>query len=370
MSNNSPLPPPTPISRLLRIVLLTAGGFAFVAILLLLWSRSVEGVPAWGARIVAFLLLGTGLLAWNFHIKILYLAGEEDEWYVLLGWDRRTVGFVRAGLNRIKPAQQTEPWRRVQPLYIKHDVKAQNKQLDSFDVHVRVRLEIYPQVVHGPDARWLRDQYPVGVESVARGMLTDVVTAELRRTASYSQVIEKDAEQSLRQAINEKLTLLAYKGAYVDESVTFVDIMVPAEVLAQRTKTRTELNTLLTIREVAHDMGISTDELLIQRALEQLPAARSRQSVGEIAAVLQLLRAQQSSMPPSQLVPPEARLETVIPSAVDDEIGEVVDISVTHEVETGKRPTTYVEGQYQTINPDPHDPDAEGDNTKSIFSPF
>lgn len=366
MSNSPPPSSSTLLTRFLQIAAVLLIACAAVGLMIYLWGESTfDGVMVWVTRLVALGLIGVGLAAWRLPLKVLYLAGEEDEWYVLLGWDRRTIGFVKAGITRITPVQQTEAWGRVQPLFIKHDVKAQNKLLDSFDVHARVRLDVYPSVVSGADARWLRDQYPKGVAGMAQSLLTDVITAQLRKITSFREVVEQEAEAMLREAINQKFGFLAHRGVYIDETATFVDVMVSAELLMQRSKTRAELSTLQIIRDVAHDMGISTDELLIQRALEQLPTARSRQSISEITAVLQMLRQQPVQKPTVAQLPIRSEAE-VLPPPIEDEIGDVVEDEAP--VSSVQRPLSYVEGQYQAI--DPNDPDSEGDSTKSIFSPF
>ncbi len=332
-------PSSTPLGRVIRTILITAGIFAFIGLLILLWGESTfDGMAVWLTRLIALSLVTAGLLAWRLPIKPIYLTGEEDMWYVILGWDERTVGFTKAGMRRILPIQKVEKWRRVMPLFIKHNVTAQNRLLDTFDVHVRLRFEVYPDRTHHTDARWLRDQYPKNLDAMIRGTLGDIVTTELRKVASFTQVIEQEAEQNIREAINAKFAFLLEKGIFIDEAATFVDIMVSTEVLAQRVKARAELSTLQIIRDVAHDMGITTDELLIQRALEKLPDARARQSVSEIAAVLQMLRNQQA---------------TPLPASTDDYYA---------EDEFG-----YIEGDYYD---DPNDPDAEDGDSRSVYSPF
>lgn len=367
-SRKSAPPPPSSAAPndFFQTALLFMFGFAAAAILVYLWGEhSLHGRWTLLSRLAALALLGVGLVAWRLRIKLVHLAGEEDEWYVLSSWNGRTIGFLRAGFNRITPIQKTEAWTRVLPLFIKEDVNAQNKLLDSFDVHARVKFEVYPDMVAGAEARWLRDHYPKGIEDMVRGMLRDVVAAELRKVDSYSQVMNREgaAEASLREAINRKFAFLAEKGVYLDEAVTFVDIMVSAALLMQRSKTRAELSTLQIIRDVAHDMGISTDELLIQRALEQLPNSRSRQNIGEIAAVLQMIRQEASykaALPPHSVV--DVDLEGDAEDIEDDWDEDDEDYAQT--------PSSYVEGQFEPIEPDPHDPDDEGDGSKSIFSPF
>lgn len=324
-----------PLGRVVRTILITFSIFAFVGLLIFIWGESTfDGVAAWITRMIASALVVVGLVAWRLPLKPVYLTGEEDMWYVVLGWDERTVGFIKSGMGRVTPIQQVEKWRRVGPIFIKHNVTAQNRLLDTFDVHVRLRFEVYPEMSHGPDARWLRDQYPKNLDAMARGIVGDAVVTEMRRIESFSQVIEHEAEETIREAINAKFSFLAEKGIFIDETSTFVDIMVSPEVLAQRVKARAELSTLQIIRNVAHDMGISTDELLIQRALERLPDARARQSVSEIAAVLQMLRSQQATPLPA-------------PTDIEDD--------------------GYIEGDYYD---DPNDPDADDSDSRSVYSPF
>jgi hypothetical protein len=318
--------------------------------------------------LIALAVLGFGLVGWRFPLKPTYLEGEESEWYVLQGWDKRTVGFVEEGINFIKPIQQVQRWKRVQPLFIKHDVSAQNKTMDTFDVHLRVHFVVDPRGVLGANALWLKEQYPEGIVGMAKGMLTDAATDELRKISSFSQVVEKEAEEKLKNRINRKFAFLADKGIRIDELATFVDIMVSKDVLMQRVQARAEWSTMQIIRDVAHDLGISTDELLIQRALERLPDSRSRQSVGEIAAVLQLLRSDTPATPQIQerVAIPEGydAPEVIYDEGVVDD-GEIVD----DEFDTQGRPRSFVEGQYAAD--DPNDPDPDDDEaSRSYYSPF
>ncbi len=340
MSTSQPAPT-NMLKQTLHTMGMILGGCALAAVaIFLIGERAFDGPVAWFTRLVALSLLILGVVGWRLRLKTIYLAGEEDEWFVLHGWDGRTIGFVKSGMRHITPIQSTAPWRRVQPLFIKHTVTAQNQMLDSFEVHMRVRLEVFPDGVRSVEARWLFDNYPQAIETTARSLLADTATTELRKIDSFSGTIEYETENIIREAINSKFAFMQNYGIYVDEAATFADIMVSAEVLQQRIQARAELSTLQIIRDVAHDLGISTDELLIQRALENLPNMRSRQNIGEIAAVLQALRTQTLQSPPL--------LEEVIVPA------------------TESSPTTYVEGEYY----DPNDPDAEDDDSRPIYSPF
>lgn len=364
--------PPTEygsLQRFLRIVGAMFGGSLVVALVIyLVGESSFDGVAVWLTRLFALLVVGFGLVGWRFSIKPTYLEGEEGEWYVLQGWDKRTIGFVSAGICFIRPIQRVERWKRVHPLMIKHDVEAQNKTMDSFDVHLRTHFVVEPRGILGANALWLKEQYPTGVEAMIKGMLKDTVTDELRKVVSFTQVVEKAAEETLKETINRKFAFLAAKGIQIDELATFVDIMVSKDVLMRRVEARADWSTMQIIRDVAHDLGISTDELLIQRALERLPDARSRQSVGEIAAVLQLLRSQPST--PSQIeegasvVEDYAEQEVIYEDEMDDEVEIFED-----EFDTQGRPRTFVEGQYMAD--DPNDPDPDDDEaSRSYYSPF
>jgi hypothetical protein len=362
--------PPTEygsLERFLRLFGIMVGGSGFVAfVIYFVGENSFDGVAVWLTRLIAVAVLGFGLVGWKFPLKPTYLEGEENEWYVLQGWDKRTVGFVEAGISFIKPIQRVERWKRVQPLFIKHDVSAQNKTMDTFDVHLRVHFVVDPSGVLGANALWLKEQYPEGIVGMTKGMLTDAATDELRKISSFSQVVEKEAEEKLKHTINRKFAFLGDKGIRIDELATFVDIMVSKDVLMQRVQARAEWSTMQIIRDVAHDLGISTDELLIQRALERLPDSRSRQSVGEIAAVLQLLRSESTVSPQIQSPIPEGYDQPeVIYDELVDENGEIID----QEFDTRGQPRTFVEGQY--VADDPNDPDPDDDEaSRSYYSPF
>lgn len=342
----------SPMNHVLRTIGSITGGILVAAfILYILSGLFFDGAMLSIIRALSILLGAFGLIAWNFPLKPVYLAGEADEWYTLLGWDGRTIGYVKAGPAMIKPIQQTRRWLRVSPMFIKHDAEAQNRLLDTFEIHMRVSLNIYPNEAKHANARWLLDVYPEGLMGMIRGTLNDIVKAELRGLDSFSRVVEAETEQSIRDAINEKFDWLAEKGVYLNPSATFVDVMVAADLLVKRTKARAELSTLQLIRDVAHDMGMTTDELLLQRALERLPETRtSRLSVSEIAGVLQALRAQK----PRQIEPP------VVIEPSYETINEPDEPAYTP-------PSSYVEGYYQVI--DPNDPD-EDDGPKGIYSPF
>ncbi len=358
------------LERFLRMFGVIFGGACFIAfIIYFIGENSFDGAAVWLTRLLALAIVVLGVVGWRLRIRPIYLEGEEGEWYILQGWDKRTIGFVAAGFNFIKPIQRAERWKRVQPLFIKHDVSAQNKTMDTFDVHLRVHFQIDPDNVLDANALWLKEQYPAGIVGMTKGMLTDAATDELRKISSFSQVVEKEAEEKLKNTINRKFAFLAAKGIRIDELATFVDIMVSRDVLMQRVQARAEWSTMQIIRDVAHDLGISTDELLIQRALERLPDARSRQSVGEIAAVLQMLRSQ--TTPPSQIqeslyVQEEPhQLAPSYENEIIEDDGEIVDQGYISQ----SQPRSFVEGQYSAD--DPNDPDPDDDEaSRSYFSPF
>lgn len=345
----------SPMSHLLRTVGSITGGVLVAAFAVYLLSGLFfDGFLLSLVRFLSIVLAGFGLVAWNFRLKPVYLTGEADEWYVLLGWDGRTIGFVKAGPTMIKPIQQTRRWLRVNPMFVKHDAQAQNRLLDTFDIHMRVSFNIFPNEARHANARWLMDVYPDGLMGMIRGTLNDIAKAELRGLDSFSRVVESQTENSIKAAINDKFGWLVEKGVHLNAAVTFVDVMVAADLLVKRTKARAELSTLQLIRDVAHDMGMTTDELLLQRALERLPDTRTaRVNVSEIAGVLQALRAQK----PRQLEPP--------PPSEPPIYAEIEETERT--AYTPPPPASYVEGYYQVI--DPNDPD-EDDGTKGIYSPF
>lgn len=343
----------SPISHVLRTVGSLTGGILLSAFILYILSGVLfDGLLLSIVRLLAFALAGFGLVAWNLPLKPVYLTGEADEWHTLLGWDGRTIGYVKAGPAMIKPIQRTRRWLRVNPMFVKHDTQAQNRLLDTFDIHIRVSFDIYPSQARHANARWLMDVYPDGLMGMIRGTLNDIAKAELRGLDSFSRVVESQTEDSIKAAVNDKFGWLADKGVYLNAGATFVDVMVAADLLVKRTKARAELSTLQLIRDVAHDMGMTTDELLLQRALERLPDTRTaRVNVSEIAGVLQALRAQK----PRQLEAPHVS-EAVLQPDIEEPTGP-----------TYTPPSSYVEGYYQVI--DPNDPD-DTDGPKGIYSPF
>jgi hypothetical protein len=318
------------------------------------------------AGIVAF-----GVTSLQRPLKPVYLLGEDDDWYYLLGWDQKIVGFVHAGgfgVKRIPMLQEAVKWKRVTPLLIVDQFAAHTRVHDTFDVHVKTIFEIHPDWVQTTkNARWLIENYPDEMINTAKAIIKDLVQAEMRQVELFSDATEAATEQRLRDTIHRAFDMWQPYGVYINEDVSHVDIMVAQDVRRKRVDARAELSRIQIIRDVARDMGITTDELLIQRALERLPDSRSRQSVGEIAAVLQMLRQQ---MPVEKL--PDHHPPDDTPSEpeirVEDSSG-AEQRPLVHSTDVNEeKPASYVEGYYEPV--DDYDPDRDGDGPTGIHSPF
>lgn len=364
------------LSRAVSIVGQYVIGAAIAAGVLLLLGQILfgDGFLGWVIRLVALGVFFFGATLWRQRIKIVYLEGEEDIWYGLYSWNKRLIGFVPAGVLRIRPLQTFYKWRQITPIFIRQDVTARNKLHDRFNVHVRVRYNLHPEVPLWADARWLMAQYPEGIVNTTKSIVSDVVTAALKQIGSFSLVIEETTETELKEAINAKLGFLSAKGVEIDPYATFVDIMVPDEIMQQQVKTRAEFTTLQVIREIAHDMGMTTDELLLQRALEQMPVSRGQKSHREIVAVLQMLRNERMQELRNAGIhvdtPPPMQIPAHTPSPDDENVLMVDDVIIVEPPQEDEPviPRGYVEGIYEPI--DNNDPDGEDNQPRGIYSPF
>jgi len=299
-------------------------------------------------------------------IKPVYLRGEDDDWYYLIGWDRKMVGFIHAGgvgVKRIPLLQEAIKWRRITPLIVADHYTAHTRIHDTFDVYVKIIFELHPDWVEASkNARWLIESYPDSILNAAKNIIKDLIQGEMRQVEHFSVATESSTERALRDKIHSTFQMWEPNGVYVNENVTHVDIMVAQDVRRKRVDARAELSRIQIIRDVARDMGITTDELLIQRALERLPDSRTRQSVSEIAAVLQMLRRQ---MPVQQL--PDSPDYDDSPERPDIHVDEP-DREAGYEHQDTSDTTSYVEGYYEPL--DDYDPDRDDNGPKGIYSPF
>lgn len=346
------------LSEALNIAFKYALGFGFVAALVILAGENLlASTPlVWLTRLLGVGILYYGLTAWTRPLKPAILPGEDDEWYYLLGWDGRRIGFISAGTHRINPLQSTEYWRRITPVIAKIETTVHNKQLDTFDVYVKVLFDIRPWAVETTKGiRFLSENYPDGLVTMATGILEDIILQTMRRVDGFSVAIEHQTEAEMAAAIMSRFEAWEANGVFVNADSLLVDIMVTQDLLQKRIEARAELSVLQIIRDVAHDMGISTDELLIQRTLERLPEARTRQNLSEIADVLKLLR----DMPEKSPAKSTDGFEMDI--RVEPNQAEHAQLPV-------ETPSTYIEGSYEYV--DEYDPDADDDQPRDIYSPF
>ncbi len=347
-------------------------GFGFAAFFIFLLGEGLLGASGlnWISRVVAGLVGLFGLIAWAQPLKVVHLKGEDDEWHILKGWDGRIIALIPGGgVRRITPLQETIYWRRVNPIMVKMDTLAHNRHYDKFEIHVRVLFEFDFEYVYGSkNFRWVQENYPDNIKATAEGILANIVSEHMKQVQSFNLAVEEETEANIKAAIHQKFSMWEDYGVFINENVTFVDVMIPQEVWEQRTSIRAELSVLQIIREVAHDMGINTNELLIQRTLERLPHAKTRQNVGEIAAVLQMLHSQSIQQLESGTyeddlpTEPQIRVEEPVRPAPE---AEVIDEEPPINPDD-TTPTAYVEGVYEPI--DDIDPDADGGGT--IYSPF
>lgn len=356
-----PASEPNDLQRALRIIGKFAGFSLLAAAAVFILGEIIFGdsFAVWLTRLLALAVLAGGLMLLRYPVRVVFLQGKEDTWYALYSWDHHLIGFVPRGMARILPLQHTEKWREVHPVFVRHDVQARNRQYDMFTVHVRVSFDVLPDEVYGADARWLYEQYPDGLEVMVKQKIGDVVSAELRNVDSFSRTIEAETETALCETLNRAFEFLSNKGIDIRPQATLVDIIIPDEILKQRMKIRAEYSTLQIIREVAHDMGMSTDELLMQRVLENLPRVPSnRLSQRDIIAAVQAFGAERgvlSGQPlPHRLAsPPEA-------AYIEDK-----DFVPDDQEAPGSR--SFIEGRYEPI--DENDPDSDG-SPRGYVSPF
>ncbi|MBI5931759.1 MAG: hypothetical protein HY862_20785 [Chloroflexi bacterium] len=368
-----PQMPPNPFIRLLQVwgTFCAAGIVGGLLVYVIGSSLSDSGMVEGFFAFIAIGLVLLGSSAAFLPIKILYLTGEADQWYLLLGWDDRLISFLPTGMARIKPAQQTRKWMRIHPLVIKHDMQIYTGSRDLFDVHFKVVLTVNPYHVKYMDAQALYDQYKDGLIATVRGTIEDLVIRKMRSIHSFTQVAEeRSIEGALINAINSSLDMFATRGVAVVAEQTFVDIMVPKELLAQRIRTRADLTELQVIRNAAHELGIPLTELLVQQVLSKLtsPQRATRISQQEVMAALELLNRQQPPLAsPMGFTPPEEPLPIQPPPPIAPPIeNEFVTGDTAPISPEPSKPTTYIEGTYRYS--DDNDPD--GDTPKRYVSPF
>ena len=324
----------------------------------------------WLTRVGSGLLALFGLIAWAQPLKVVHLKGEDDEWHFLKGWDGRIAALIAGGgIRRITPLQETEYWRRVNPIMVKMETIAHTRHYDKFEVYVRALFEFdFTYVTGSKNFRWIQENYPDNVKAIAEGILDNIVSEHMKQIQTFNLAVEEETEANIKAAIHRKFAMWEGYGVFLNEHVTFVDVMIPQEVWEQRTSIRAELSVLQIIREVAHDMGINTNELLIQRTLERLPHAKTRQNVGEIAAVLQMLHVQSRQQLEAGTyeddLPTETQIRVEEPAPAPPQVEIIDDEPPINPDDTS--PTAYVEGVYEPI--DDIDPDAGGSGT--IYSPF
>lgn len=369
----------TDVSRTVTIIAqYLGGGVVLFVIVYFLAGLLFDGILASFFRLLG-LAAAIGIAsAWGWKSKMIHLRGEEDQWYVVRGWNRRVQGFLRSGFNRITPLQIVDNnMVQIAPIFIRHDIKGvHNQSMDRFDVHMRVNLLVDPSKASGADARWLIGNYPDKIAGMVKGMMEDIAKIEVRRIDRFTKVMETDTEQILREQLAAKLIFLEGRGVTIMPNSILVDIHIPDELIAQRLKTRAEFTTLQAIRDVANDMGISTDELLIQQVLQRLPHLSGKNAHREIARILHQLGMQgqptyrQTPPPP----PPSAAIPEAVPPIPDQVAWQVEEPTAETPLEENPppnqqaRPRGYVEGHYSPI--DDSDPDSDGSQQKGIFSPF
>ncbi|NDJ87077.1 MAG: hypothetical protein GYB66_14455 [Chloroflexi bacterium] len=363
---NQPPAESGPLTSALRTIGILLGGFSFVALLVFLWGENtLNGGTVWFSRLAALALVILGIIVWRLRWKPVYLSGEKDAWHVILGWDGRTLGFARSGVSRLRPIQRTAPWARVHPLTVHHDIQTRNRLQERFDVHVRVALTIYPEDATGADARWLRDVYPDKLSEMVRGIINETVTRALRSANSLTQMAEYSLEERLSDQIHDALDFLSARGVSVNTEATFVDVMIAADMLVRRLRAGATPDVIQAIRNVAHQMGIATDETLIQQVLAALPKRRTQTTLQDIAAILQSVHnadsIRETPAPTTTEAPPahEPNADTLEQPAAAGLPPEPVD----------QQPTHYIEGTYQKDQPDPNNPDSDNES-QQFYSPF
>ncbi len=362
---SQPPMPPSPFIRLLQVwgTFCAAGIIGGLVVYLIGTSLSDSGIIEgfFALTAIGFALLGSA--AAFMPIRIVYLTGEADQWYLRLGWDDRLLGFLPTGMARIKPVQQTQKWKRVFPLTIKHDMQVYTGSRDLFDVHFKVLLMINPHDVKSMEAQLLYDQYPDGLITAVTSAIEDIITRKMRGIHSFTQVAEeRSIEGALINLINSGLGIFISWGVAITAEQTFVDIMIPKEALAQRLRTRTDLIELQVIRNAAHEMGIPLTELLVQQVLSKLtsPQRATRISQQEVMAALELLNRQQQPQTPPAFVAPQ------VPPIQPPPENEFVANGTGPIAPEPANPTSYIEGAYRYS--DDNDPD--GDTPKRYVSPF
>lgn len=370
-SSSAPPAPPNPFVRLAQVwgVLFIAGVVAGLLIYLigtiLSDSDVVKGFFGFiGLSVVVF----AGSAAF-LPIKPIYLTGEGDQWYLVLGWDNRLQGFLPTGrMTRIKPAQQIRKWVRVGPVMIKHDMQVYTGSRDLFDVHFRVMLRVNPSDVRFADAQGLYDLYRDNLIGMVRATIEDMIVRKMRTIHSFTQVAEeRGIEGALIAAINNNFAYLEGKGIQIIADQTFIDIMVPKEVLAQRIRTRADLTELQVIRNAAHELGIPITELLVQQVLSKLtsPQRTARISQQEVMTALEILGRQ--STPPNGIVPPE--MPSVQPPAPPPPLPSEYITEEPPLPPEPPKPTTYIEGNYR-YSDEQHPNDPDGNAPTKYVSPF
>lgn len=322
----------------------------------------------WLFRLGAVGIFVFGLTSWNRPLVPKTLEGPLHRYYPVFRFDNTPLRLIQAGNRMMCPSEYVDETQGIEvtqlTIEIEYKRTAYNRTFDTFDVNLKLKFDIRPDLVAGFDVLWFIANYTDGMKSEIGTVLSDLVIQTMRDIEGFSIAIERETEQAIKEMVMSEFEGWRDRGLVINANASFVNVLVAEQVLSSRVEARAELSILQIIQDVARDMDIPATELIIQRTLEKLPQARTKQDIGAIADVLRAvhLDTMQSTRPESS--------PTTEPVEDDYEMDIRVDPNRRQsrpQLEDSK-PRSFVEGEYEFT--DDNDPDAEDTGTTRHISPF
>jgi hypothetical protein len=353
-----------------KIYIKYLAGAALVAIAIFVIGESfARGMSiVWLFRIGAGATLLFGLTNWNRPIVPRLLEGPPHKYYPVYRYDNTPARLIQAGNRMICPSEYVNDAQGVevtQPaIEIEFRRTTYNRTFDTFDVYLKLKFDLHPQQAIGFGALWFVTNYTEGMRSEIETVLSDLVIQTMRDIEGFSVAIERATEEAIKEMVMAEFEPWADRGLVINPSASFVNVLVAEKVLNSRVEARAELSILQIIRDVAQEMDIPVNELMIQRTLEKLPQARTKQDIGAIAEVLRAVHQDAVASTRPESVPTSEQVED------DYEMDIRVDPNrrQSHPQLEDSHPRSFVEGEYEFT--DDNDPDAEDTGTTRHISPF
>lgn len=317
----------------------------------------------WLFRLGAVGVLLFGLTNWNRPIVPRFLEGPPYKFYLVFRYDTTPVRLIQAGNRMICPSEYVNDAQAIEvtlpTIEIEFKRTAYNRTFDTFDVYLKLKFDLRPNLASGFGALWFAANYTDGMCSEINTVLSDLIIQTMRDIEGFSIAIERETEEAIKEMVMAEFEPWHERGLVINAGASFVNVLVAEQVLSSRVEARAELSILQIIRDVAQEMDIPVNELLIQRTLEKMPQARTKQDIGAIAEVLRAVY--QDTAPPEPPPVPRGKEE-------DFEMDIRVDPKQPRPQLEDTQPRTFIEGEYHFV--DENDPDAEDTGPTRHISPF